>query len=713
MSRFKPTTIRHSIFTRCAIPIAGFMAVLMLPSLSQADTFRVNNAGDDAQASCPDSCTLRAAILAANANSGKDTIYINTDINPNIFLAGADENSAVTGDLDIIGDVDIIGEKPDGRNIISANRYDRVFHTLNAANVSFQNISIRDGVALNEGGGGVHVDGASTVEFVQVEIKNNEVSINSSGSQQTSFLMTGGGLYIGLNAIAVITDSEITDNTAPAGGALVNAGRADINNTLISGNTASGQSSNGGGIANQGGFLNIGNSTISNNTSTDSGGGIFTTNQGVNIGNVIITNTAITNNLSARNGAGISNLAPLSLNNSTVSGNQITFQGNGAGIYNSAIASLDAVNSTISSNGGPGTRSGGGIFTTRDVSLTNVTLYNNKASPLANSTSVNNTIGGNQLTVFTSSAANEPNVVLVNTIVADGPNSDIDESPCAGSAGYTDNIASSGNNMENENSCGLVTTGSFLDLVNIADVGLDNTLQVDQNPDLANTTPVHALLAGSPAIDNGSDAACPTVDQRFLLRDSCDIGAYEFNATVQQGNSVVDLKATISDSPDPVAPNNTAQTLSYSIAVTNLYVDSSADDVIVSIRLPETYQFNNISTTSTGILPNCEAPDFENVITCTVSSIAALGQVDFFVAGHPTQVGTITARVDVFSSTQDAFEQNNLNITEDTVVSLDADDTSNFGSTITNGGGGGGGGAMHSLVLLLTTLVLLRRRLRR
>ena len=712
MSRIKPTTIRRSICTRFAIPMAGFIAALIFPSVNHADTFRVNDPGDTVQASCPNSCTLRAAILAANANSGKDTIYIENDINPNIFLGGANENSAVTGDLDIIGDVDIIGETPDSPNIISANRYDRVFHTLGAANVSFQNISIRDGVALNEGGGGVFVDGSSIVEFVQAEIKNNEVNISSSGSQQTTFSMRGGGLYIGVNAIAVITDSEITDNTAPAGGGLVNAGRTDINNTLISGNTASGQSSNGGAISNQGGFLNIGNSTISNNISTDSGGGVFTTNEGINIGNVVITNTAITNNRSARNGAGISNLAPLSLNNSTISGNQITFQGNGAGIYNSAIASLDIVNSTISSNGGPGARSGGGIFTTRDVSLTNATLYNNHASPLASSSSVNNTIGGNQLTVFTSSASNEPNVVLVNTIIADGPDSDIDESPCAGSTGYTDNISSSGGNMENENSCGLNTTGTFLDLVNIADVGLDNTLQIDPNPDLSDTTPVHALLAGSPAIDNGSDAACPTVDQRFLLRDSCDIGAYEFNATVQQGNSVVDLKATISDSIDPVAPNNSAQTLTYSVSVINLYVDSSANDVRVLITLPDTYQFNNISTESTDILPNCEAPDSQNVIICTVSSIAALGQVDFFVNGHPTQVGTITARVDVFSATQDAFEQNNLNITEDTVVSLDADDTSNFGSNIQNNGGGGGGGAPHMLVLALTTLILLRRRLK-
>ncbi len=706
MSRLKPTTNRHSIFIRATLTIAGFAALLITPAISHADIFNVNNAGDDAQASCPATCTLRGAILAANANSGKDTIYLNDGINPNIFLAGADENSAVTGDLDITDDVDIIGQTATSRNIVNANRLDRVFHVLSGATVSFQHISIRGGQAINIGGGGISIDGSSFAEFIDVEIKANEVSVGS-GSQNTTFLTTGGGIYVGTLATAIITDSEIIENQAPAGGGIVNAGRTNIRNSLIFQNTASGQSSNGGGISNQGGFLSVGSSTISNNASTDSGGGVFTTNQGVNIGSVVITNTAIISNQAARNGAGISNLSPLSLNNSTVSDNQITFQGNGAGIYNSAIASLDIVNSTISSNGGAGARGGGGIFTTRDVSLTNVTLYNNKASPLASSGSTNNTVGGNQLTVFTSSSANKPNVVLVNTIIADGPDSNIGEPPCAGSTGYTDNIQSTGKNIENENSCGLITTDPFLDQINVSDVGLDNTLAIDSN--LPDTTPVHALLDGSPAIDNGSDTACPTVDQRFLLRDNCDTGAYEHNATEQQATGVADLKVTIADSPDPVAPNNTQQTLTYVVSVTNLYVDNSADDVTVSITLPDTYQFNNVTTASTDILPNCEAPNSQNVIICTVSTIPGLGRVDFFIAGHPTVVGTITARVSAFSATQDAFPQNNTNITEDTVVTLDADDTNNFGS-ITNGGGGGG--MVYPLTLLLAVLIILVRRLR-
>jgi hypothetical protein len=49
-------------------------------------------------------------------------------------------------------------------------------------------------------------------------------------------------------------------------------------------------------------------------------------------------------------------------------------------------------------------------------------------------------------------------------------------------------------------------------------------------------TLTHALLAGSPAVDAGDNATCPTTDQRGVARpvdgdqdgtDVCDIGAYE------------------------------------------------------------------------------------------------------------------------------------------------------------------------------------------
>ena len=48
-------------------------------------------------------------------------------------------------------------------------------------------------------------------------------------------------------------------------------------------------------------------------------------------------------------------------------------------------------------------------------------------------------------------------------------------------------------------------------------------------------TPTQALLPGSPAIDHGDDAGCPTADQRGVPRPrgaACDIGAYEYGGII-------------------------------------------------------------------------------------------------------------------------------------------------------------------------------------
>ena len=79
---------------------------------------------------------------------------------------------------------------------------------------------------------------------------------------------------------------------------------------------------------------------------------------------------------------------------------------------------------------------------------------------------------------------------------------------------------------------------------------------VDENnnrvvPALVARRGVIALLAGSPAINGGDDAACPFTDQRGFGRvDVCDIGAFEFGGTavsVKQGDVNCDDEVTAVD----------------------------------------------------------------------------------------------------------------------------------------------------------------------
>ena len=118
----------------------------------------------------------------------------------------------------------------------------------------------------------------------------------------------------------------------------------------------------------------------------------------------------------------------------------------------------------------------------------------------------NSAANGGGLATFNVSSGDDMN--LTNTIVADNPVG----GDCQGAF-----VVDGGNNIVADNSCGF--SG-----------GADPML----GPLAANggPTPTHALLSGSPAINQGNPAACLPADQRGVARQGiCDIGAYEFLAT--------------------------------------------------------------------------------------------------------------------------------------------------------------------------------------
>src|SRR6266404_7208434 len=91
-------------------------SLLLAVAPAAAATFTVNDTADAVDAapgngSCATAgggCTLRAAIQEANANTGPDTITV-PDGTYMLTIAGRDEDSAATGDLDITDDVTITG----------------------------------------------------------------------------------------------------------------------------------------------------------------------------------------------------------------------------------------------------------------------------------------------------------------------------------------------------------------------------------------------------------------------------------------------------------------------------------------------------------------------------------------------------------------------------------------------------------------------------
>src|SRR5439155_2998816 len=91
-----------------------------------AATFTVTKTADTNDGNCDTDCSLREAIIAANASPGMDTIIIP----PGTYLLsipGMEEDAAATGDLDITDGLILTGAGA-ASTIIDGGGVDRVFH---------------------------------------------------------------------------------------------------------------------------------------------------------------------------------------------------------------------------------------------------------------------------------------------------------------------------------------------------------------------------------------------------------------------------------------------------------------------------------------------------------------------------------------------------------------------------------------------------------
>jgi len=212
-------------------------------------------------------------------------------------------------------------------------------------------------------------------------------------------------------------------------------------------------------------------------------------------------------NVEIGDGGGINAYGPLTLTNSTVSGNVAGFFG--GGIENDFPSTL--TNVTISGNSAD--FSGGGIDNDEGAAtLNNATVTGNIADADADG------VGG---------AGGVAGGFVRNTIVA----GNTDASPGLANQSPDCGGTSLGNNLiGNTSNCSF--TPSTGDLT-----GVDPLL--GPLADNGGPTFTHALLAGSPAINRAGPGAAPT-DQRGVPRSS-DIGAYEFTTC---GGKVVNRVGT-------------------------------------------------------------------------------------------------------------------------------------------------------------------------
>jgi hypothetical protein len=447
---------------------------------------------------------------------------------------------------------------------------------LNLANCTFTNNASGDGT-FNEGNGGGNPGGAGGAIYNSGKVSMNKCLIqgNSCGDGIAS-AQGGDGGGIKNSGSCTLNLCSITGNRSGAGGfsddgsylggsggsggGIFNTGTIALTRCIIDENLC-GSGASGGQLGISRGFAPGGPGG-----NGGCGGGVY------NLGQMQLDASSIYGNTGGNGGSG---------GNSGGGGSGGT-AGNGGGIFNGGelILATSTISSNLCGKGGTGGNSaggggsvgavggcGGGIYNAGFVDLTSCTIVLNRAN--------NGGDGGDGYAFFDSNVSDGgaggsgggifnagTNVVFTrNTLIA------LNAVGSGGQGGITEFdrfLTTPTNEVGNagEEGIGPDVAGNFnsdaVNLIGAADgsVGLYNRekgnivgsvaspidpligpLQMNGGP-----TPTHALLPGSPAIDNGNSFHIPT-DQRGVKRrfdyltvpndpagDASDIGAFELNS---------------------------------------------------------------------------------------------------------------------------------------------------------------------------------------
>lgn len=317
---------------------------------------------------CPSGCNFTTIAAALAGAKDGDSIQISA--------------GTYAGGFNINKDIDLFGAGS-GQTTIQGTNLASVIHVLRGSTVSIEDVTITGGGGSAfggrlVGGGGILNEGALTL--ADSVVRNNAVTQGATFPSQ----LVGGGIASSTSKQLRIFNTEISGNRAGFGGGVyINAGETLVSDSTISGN----QTNNGGDGA--GAFLSsstktvtLRRTTVRDNASTGSGGGVFAS------GTLVLTDSTIFGNTASISGGGLeSDNQGLQITRTTISGNSVDPQRNqglgggllvgaggatiqdstvennrsaaGAGLATS-LGDLTLKGTTVASN--VAQRSGGGIF---------------------------------------------------------------------------------------------------------------------------------------------------------------------------------------------------------------------------------------------------------------------------------------------------------------------------------------------------------------
>ena len=274
----EPTASSSSSLTPSRLP-----TIISTPAPMAVAEYTVTRLDDGGGACTPQDCTLRAAVLAANADGMESVIFLQAGTYA-LSLPGAGEEAGLSGDLDVTARqrLTIRGEGSSG-TVIDAGRIDRVFDVHPGADLELVGARVTGGEAQN--GGGIRSRG--TLSLVDVMVHDNSAALD------------GGGIYNEGGSLT-LQRSEVTNNEAvnDGGGILSREASLEMRGGTVAGNSAL----DGGGIASYSGMLVLVDVQVTDNTAGDDGGGGYSRGPGAW---AQIVGGSISQNRAADDGGGI------------------------------------------------------------------------------------------------------------------------------------------------------------------------------------------------------------------------------------------------------------------------------------------------------------------------------------------------------------------------------------------------------------------------
>jgi CSLREA domain-containing protein len=180
----------------------------------------------------PPACSLRAAIMEANAHPGEHVITLFDGGAKYLITRDGDEfeDQALTGDLDIHGHITILSFD-ETRPMISGGFIDRVFDIMPGATLIIDNVDVGGGRAVK--GGAFWVRG-TLQDAGTLGIQNSSISLNIG---EDGGAISNDGLLV-LNSVEFFNNAITDEIIGPlARGAVINnGGEAFINNSTFRNN---------------------------------------------------------------------------------------------------------------------------------------------------------------------------------------------------------------------------------------------------------------------------------------------------------------------------------------------------------------------------------------------------------------------------------------------------------------------------------------------